>query len=321
MATGSGFWRELSEDLLWGFRRIRVYALVGKAGTGKSFRARIMAERMGIELIIDDGLLVRGDRILAGQSAKKAANRPAATKCSILMDRAHMLSVRRALRKERFGSILILGISEKMVERIVDRLQLPRPHGVTRIEDIASREEIAKALKSRHVFGRHVIPVPMVEVRKDPGSWLLAPIRLLAARRKTARPVEQTIVHPAFGRGSLAITEAALTQMIQHCVREIDKEVVISKIRIDYASEALKVEVALHFNIGTELPERLAMLQRFTKRNIEHFTGVSLDQFNLVLDGFQNRRSALPDLPARMGRDDSEPMARMIRAAFSFLIP
>ena len=48
-----------------------VYALVGKSGTGKSFRAKLLAEKIGISYIIDDGLLIYGDTILAGRSAKQ----------------------------------------------------------------------------------------------------------------------------------------------------------------------------------------------------------------------------------------------------------
>ena len=49
-----------------------VYALVGESGTGKSYRAQLLAQEYKIKLIIDDGLLIEGDRILAGKSAKLA---------------------------------------------------------------------------------------------------------------------------------------------------------------------------------------------------------------------------------------------------------
>jgi len=59
------------EHLLFLLRGVKTYALVGPSGTGKSFRAKLVAQKYGIELIIDDGLLIRGDQILAGRSAKK----------------------------------------------------------------------------------------------------------------------------------------------------------------------------------------------------------------------------------------------------------
>lgn len=58
-------------NLTWMFRGVKVYALIGKAGTGKSFRAKLVAQKYRIELIIDDGLLIRDQKIICGKSAKR----------------------------------------------------------------------------------------------------------------------------------------------------------------------------------------------------------------------------------------------------------
>ena len=46
---------------------IEVYAFVGPAGTGKSQRASQVARQHGIDLIVDDGLVVSRGRIMAGR--------------------------------------------------------------------------------------------------------------------------------------------------------------------------------------------------------------------------------------------------------------
>ena len=48
-----------------------VYTLVGKSGTGKSFHSMNLCKRLGIEAIIDDGLFIYRNRVIAGVSAKK----------------------------------------------------------------------------------------------------------------------------------------------------------------------------------------------------------------------------------------------------------
>ena len=40
---------------------VKVYALVGRSGTGKSFRAQLVADKYHIPLIVDDGLLIKND--------------------------------------------------------------------------------------------------------------------------------------------------------------------------------------------------------------------------------------------------------------------
>ena len=55
-----------------GTNKIKVYAFVGPSGTGKSYRAQMVASEKDIKFIIDDGLLIMDNKVIAGESAKKA---------------------------------------------------------------------------------------------------------------------------------------------------------------------------------------------------------------------------------------------------------
>ena len=50
---------------------IKVYAFIGPSGTGKSYRAQMVANEYNINYIIDDGILIKENDIIAGSSAKK----------------------------------------------------------------------------------------------------------------------------------------------------------------------------------------------------------------------------------------------------------
>ena len=54
---------------------MKVYAFVGPSGTGKSHRAQMVARSKGTEYIIDDAILIKGNKILCGDSAKKSATK------------------------------------------------------------------------------------------------------------------------------------------------------------------------------------------------------------------------------------------------------
>ena len=62
---------------------MRVIALVGKTGTGKSYQCIELAREENIESIIDDGLLISGNKILAGKSAKHETTKMASVKRAI----------------------------------------------------------------------------------------------------------------------------------------------------------------------------------------------------------------------------------------------
>ena len=43
--------------------KIKVYAFVGPSGTGKSYRAQMVANEKNINFIIDDGLLIKENEV------------------------------------------------------------------------------------------------------------------------------------------------------------------------------------------------------------------------------------------------------------------
>ena len=57
------------------FENINTYAFVGPSGTGKSYRAQMVAGEQNIHFIIDDGLLIKDNEVIAGESAKKASTK------------------------------------------------------------------------------------------------------------------------------------------------------------------------------------------------------------------------------------------------------
>ena len=139
------------DEIIQAFKPCTVYALVGESGTGKSFRSKLVAEKYGIDSIIDDGLLIQSDKILAGHSAKREKTYMGAVRVALFDDKQHRDEIARAWKKAHIKKILILGTSEKMVFKIATRLQLPPPQKIIHIEEIATREEIEKAIKSRQV--------------------------------------------------------------------------------------------------------------------------------------------------------------------------
>ena len=55
-------------------KKTRVYAFVGPSGTGKSYRAQMVASANDIHHIIDDGILINENEVLAGTSTNQNRN-------------------------------------------------------------------------------------------------------------------------------------------------------------------------------------------------------------------------------------------------------
>jgi len=95
---------------------LRVVGFVGPSGTGKSHRAVWVARERGIDFIIDDGLLIRGPRLLQESQPKRKKTKIGSIKCALFTDDAHADDVKTAIRQYNPEGILILGTSDGMVE-------------------------------------------------------------------------------------------------------------------------------------------------------------------------------------------------------------
>ena len=144
---------------------MKVVAFVGPSGTGKSFRAIGVAHDHGCDGIIDDGLLIEGTKILAGTSAKTEQNKVQAVKRAIFMEKDHCQAVREALSGSDIKTLLVIGTSDKMVRTICKRLQIPMPSETVYIQDISTTREMKKAREMRIKEGKHVVPVPTIELK------------------------------------------------------------------------------------------------------------------------------------------------------------
>ena len=85
---------------------LTVFALVGESGTGKSFRAKLLAQKHGIDAIIDDGLLIQNDKILAGRTAKHEKTYMGAVRIALFDDKQHRDQVAKALQTNKIKKLL-----------------------------------------------------------------------------------------------------------------------------------------------------------------------------------------------------------------------
>jgi adenylate kinase family enzyme len=189
----------------WLVRKPQTFALVGKSGTGKSFKARQVARRFRIDLIIDDGLLIQGQKIIAGRSAKREKGILSAIKTAVFAHADQIEEVRRALDEHSYNRVLVIGTSRKMIQRIASTLGLLPLHRIISIEEVSTREEIARALTIRAEQGKHIIPVPGIEVKRNYPHIFFESVKILLKENRGLRKgeseiVEKTVVRPEYSR-------------------------------------------------------------------------------------------------------------------------
>lgn len=270
-------------------RGLKVFALVGKSGTGKSFRAGLIAEKYRIDMIIDDGLLIENNRIVAGKSAKKETAYLAAVKTALFTDKEHLREVKSRLEQSQVKKVLILGTSEKMIGKICKSLQLPQPFKTIQIEDIATADEIQTAIHYRKNHGKHVIPVPAIEVKRTYPRIFADSVKILFRRGlgifSQQKELEKTVVKPEFSRtGAVSISEGALSQMILHCILEKASEAKVNKLTVKHDKGGYQLEVGLTVPLDFEMSSNLHSLHDYIIDKIEKYTGIIIESLHLSID-------------------------------------
>ena len=287
-------------------KEISVFAFYGPSGTGKSFRAKLVAQKYHIKAIIDDGLLINDDNIVTGHSAKLEKNYMAAVRVALFDEKNHRDEVALAIQNGNIKKILILGTSKKMVDKIAIRLQLPLPEKYIRIEDIATSEQIEQARISRQIEGKHVIPVRAYEVRqKKYGKIFVDSVRVALAKRKffkrffnvpgkknndelpsaNTKLFEKSVVRPSFSVTTRKeYSQAALARMTNCTVKEFNPGVVLKKLSIKTDSSGYKLAMTIDVPFGEQITVFSKNLKDFVIKTIEKTSGILVEDIAIVID-------------------------------------
>jgi uncharacterized alkaline shock family protein YloU len=262
---------------------MEVVAFVGPAGSGKSHRAGMVAYRHGCDAIIDDGLLIRDGKIVAGTSAKREENKMAAVRRAIFLDPDHREEVRTALWSDKPKKVLVLGTSDEMIVRICNALDLPHPDLTVRIEEVASPAQMRLARRKRHQEGKHVIPAPTFEVKKTFSGYMVDPLRFLLSREQDGvLSMEKSVVRPTFSSlGKFFIADHVVAAIASHAAELIPGIAKVGKVVVESRREGVLVDMEVALRFGYPVWPALEEAQRSVARQIEHMTALNVLEINL----------------------------------------
>ena len=270
--------------------KLKVYAFVGPSGTGKSYRAQMVAGEYDIHYIIDDGLFIKDNEVIAGNSAKKAPTKIETVKHALFLTEEEKIEIKKAIKKYKPESILILGTSDGMVEKIVENLNLPKIEKIIYIDEIATKEEMETAKRIRKTEGKHVIPVPTFEIKKDFSGYILDPLQIFKTKGKGKDPYisEKSIIRPTFSYlGNFTISDVVFRQIVEYLATKTDFIDKVVKIRVNKYAEGPEIYMEVIVNYGYNIMEGLAEFKEKTKKEIEKLTTMNVQKIDIIAKGIK----------------------------------
>lgn len=270
--------------------RITVYAFVGPSGTGKSYRAGLVASENGINFIIDDGLFIKDNEIIAGNSAKKAPTKIETVKHALFMEDKEKEDILKAIKKYKPEKLLILGTSDNMVKKIAENLGLPEISKFIYISEIATEEEMQTAKRIRTTEGKHVIPVPTFELKKDFSGYILDPLQIFKSKGKGAKPYisEKSIIRPTFSYlGNFTISDSVFRQIIDYMADKTEAIYKIAKTRVDTTDDGENVYIEVIILYGYNIMDMVSEFKMKVRKEIERLTAMNVQSIDVVVKGIQ----------------------------------
>ena len=240
------------------------------------------AREHGADSIIDDGILIKDGHIIAGESAKTEKSRIMAVRRAIFVLPGHAEDVRQALQEVQPHRVLIIGTSENMVQKIAKTLKLPPIQQIVRIEDIASRTEIETAQFHRLKEGKHIIPVPTIELKPHFSGFLVNPLQSIFKQSSVRRRKlgEKSIVRPVFSYyGKLIIDDKVILSIVEKIIKAREfvkslKNVSVKHILKDDEDRGLKISCEVVLSYGNHIPTLIRQTQSNVRDAVEFTTGM-----------------------------------------------
>ena len=266
---------------------LKTYGFVGPSGTGKSYRAQLVAGKKNIKYIIDDGLLIKENEVIAGKSAKKAPTKIETVRDALFTKEEQKNEILRAIEKYKPESILILGTSDNMVKRIAQNLNLPELTEIIYITDVATEEEINTARRIRVTEGKHVILVPTFEIKKDFSGFLLDPLQIFRTKRDEKPYItEKSIIRPTFSYlGKFKISDTVFRQIAEYLASKTKSIHKVTKTRIENYGEGISIYMEIIVIYGYNVVDSLSDFKAKCKKEIEKLTSMNVEKVEIVAKG------------------------------------
>ena len=265
---------------------MKAIGFVGASGTGKSYRSTWVAGERGIEYIIDDGLLIKGSSIVAGESAKREKTKIASIKRALFTNPKHAQEVKEALEACKPDGIMILGTSDGMVETIAKRIGIGELTEKVYIQDVADENEIAQALAIRREQGKHVIPVPTLEIKRDFSGYFLDPLRIFKkrGRQEVGFFSEKSVVRPTFSYlGKYTISDYTIYQIIERVAKLSPGLAKIPRFHVSNNAEGVYIDMDVVCYYGYALKPLIWKLKGDVALELEKLAALNVERFDVCI--------------------------------------
>ena len=172
-----------------------------------------------------------------------------------------------------------------MVQKIAANLGLPEISEYIYITDVATKQEMETARRIRVTEGKHVIPVPTFQIKKDFSGYLLDPLQIFKSKGKGQKPYisEKSIIRPTFSYlGKFTISDLVFRQILEYIAVKTPAIYKITRTRVENYGEGAKIYVEVTVMYGYNVINGINDFKNRARKEIEKLTAMNVVELEVV---------------------------------------
>ena len=200
-------------------------------------------------------------------------------------DEKERKEMQKAIKRLKPESILILGTSDGMVEKIAENLGLPKIQKTIYIQDVATETEMKTARNIRVTQGKHVIPVPTFEIKKDFSGYILDPLQIFKSKGSGNKPYisEKSIIRPTFSYlGNFTISDTVFRQIVEYLAKKAEGISRVMRTRVENYGEGPSIYMEVAVIYGHSVIKELKEFKEKCVKEIEKSTTMNVQKITII---------------------------------------
>ena len=172
-----------------------------------------------------------------------------------------------------------------MVAKIAQNLGLPEISETVYINEVATEEEMETARHIRVTEGKHVIPVPTFELKKDFSGFLLDPLQIFKSKGLGQKPYisEKTIIRPTFSYlGRFTISDTVFRQTMEYLANKVPGIHKVVRTRVSSSEIGTSIYMEVVITYGNNIQDSLKDFKIKAKKEIENLTAMNVISLEVV---------------------------------------
>ena len=176
-----------------------------------------------------------------------------------------------------------------MIERIIERLQLPQWTKLFRIEEITNEKERETARKQRDEHGKHVIPVPTFQIKHEFSGYFLDPLKIFKRLGTGKHEVtEKSVVRPTYSYlGKYTISETVINDIVYYIGENVEGIFEILRVTVINKEKGIEIQVDTVFKYGLNIIFVAKELQARIMKEVERMTAFNVIAVNIQIKNLQ----------------------------------